>query len=317
MKKLAIMLLAAAMVISLFGCTQIMPPDQSAEETPAATDTGTATPSDSPDETSGSAGIPVEAEPYTPVELEAAQLYSCDLDGDGTSDTFMLSRTGTDEHAPYGVSVTFGGGQADYAMETYITEDRVDMWLCDLDGDGLPEIYVTGDTGSDDYITYAWRYASGAFGPVEFTGEDRTYGCADGSYLDGSIGAFDGDMLKIDSVIDMLGSYGGYRPYQYKEDGSMGPVVDTIWDLSANESVLTVASAIPVTFLDESTETAGTLDAGATLTVTASDGCSRVWFTDGGGNMGYIELTPNTDDWGYLINGIPEYDCFETLPYAG
>ncbi len=317
MKTITIRLCILVMMLALLGCAAAPVPSASAGESTAPIETAPVIDMEPSKEPSVQPDAPAQLEPYAPLDVTDTLPATYDLDGDGTADTLDFSRIDGGEDAPYRLSVAFGGGQASYSMDTYIITEHPSVWLADMNGDGLTEVYISGDTGSDDYVTYAWRYADGVFGPVRFSGETRTYGCDDGSYLDGDIEAFDGDIFKIGSIIDMLGSYGGFRPYQYQADGSIGPIADTIWDLSANETALKTIREIPVVWVLESGDVAGSITAGSSLTVSGSDGESAVWFTDENGKIGRIELTPNTGEWGYLIDGVPEYECFETLPYAG
>ena len=59
-----------------------------------------------------------------------------------------------------------------------------------------------------------------------------------------------------------------------------------------------------------------TLEPGDKVWPLASDGYSRLWFKTGGGKTGVLLLTPDEENM-WLIDGVPEAEFFENLPYAG
>ena len=77
---------------------------------------------------------------------------------------------------------------------------------------------------------------------------------------------------------------------------------------------LTLMKELPVTLSDGSE---ATLQKGDQLIITQSDKVSIVYFRTRDGREGSFPIEPNLEEgWGSLINGAPEYDTFENLPYA-
>ncbi|MCD7792335.1 MAG: hypothetical protein LUG92_02895, partial [Oscillospiraceae bacterium] len=80
--------------------------------------------------------------------------------------------------------------------------------------------------------------------------------------------------------------------------------------------ILTAARDLPVT-IDGA---AATLAAGSRIRITGTDNIGTVYFRDvDTGTEGSIAFERGTGDNSYLlyIDGVSEYDCFESLPYVG
>ncbi len=330
MKKTFIMILAAVMSVCLAACAGTSVPGENDPQGESAEPTNvivtvsaepTASPepmiTELPTEEPTAAPVIEQPEAYTPVEITSALPYTCDLDGDGAADVVDFAPENTEPDAIYRLSVTFGGTRSVYAMDTDIIIDDFQIWLCNMNGDELPELYLCGGCGDDYYVTYAWSYQGGEFKPVTFSGESRADANSDGSYFFGYIELFDGTIFKMGGVVNILGTYGAYRPYEYKADGTIGPLDDSLWAIDNNEMAIKTIRELPVSWIDEGGETKGTLAVGTSIYVTATDGQNSVWFTDENGNNGRIEVERAEDDFISYIDGVAEYDCFEELPYAG
>ena len=59
-----------------------------------------------------------------------------------------------------------------------------------------------------------------------------------------------------------------------------------------------------------------TLEPGTRIVPLCSDGQERMWFETDKGKGGVLLLVPDEEDM-WLIDGTPEADCFEELPYSG
>ena len=77
---------------------------------------------------------------------------------------------------------------------------------------------------------------------------------------------------------------------------------------------LTLTAELPVTLSDGSDDV---LREGDQLVISQTDKVSIVYFRTRDGREGSFPIEPNLEEgWGSLVNGVPEYDLFEYLPYA-
>ena len=180
------------------------------------------------------------------------------------------------------------------------------IWLADLDADACPEIYFCGDMSSDDYVLNAWSCKSGTPELIPF--EDQLF-------LEASILSISEGSLQLESTQDVLGSYEAVRAYVLR-DGVLVPLGDAWQIVPANTSYsrLSLVRDLPVT-LDDGTES--TFGPGTILQVTGTDGKSFVDVITEDGVTGRIAITQPAGDWQWYINGEPELEYFELVPYAG
>lgn len=242
-------------------------------------------------------------EPFAPVKLSPDEALTLDLNGDGSEETVCLRLMKGDEGERYELHV-----QSDdmvYAGSTDIIWDCA-LWAADTDTDGRVELYVSGDVMSDDYMSYVWRYDGGLI----------EVGVRDNSGLNrrsGRITEIDGEFITVSDYINVLGSYWGSQSYTLV-NGELAPAESGVWTLEDNEFTLKTLLPLPVLMDDGATE----LPAGTELRLTAYDeAAGRVWFATSDDERGYLTVESNADGFGYSIGGTDEYDCFETLPYAG
>ncbi len=246
-----------------------------------------------------------------PLNVTSALPYSFDLDGDGAKETIEAAGRKTDEYGnmAYSLHVTGGKGE-DASQETYIIYNP-SVWLADLDGDGTVEVFLCGDCGSDDYITYCWRW-NGALESVKFSGEVRNGADAGGDYADGAVESIRNGGLTLGSFTYMLGTYGSERIYRLTEDGGIAPVEGTIWTFPNNSMWLQTSRELSVV-LDDGTS--AVLPSGTRLLLTGTDGVSETYFQTEDGRTGTLSVSRT--DAGWLVSGVNENDCFVSLPYAG
>ena len=88
---------------------------------------------------------------------------------------------------------------------------------------------------------------------------------------------------------------------------------DDLWEFAA----LTVTQSLPYADEHHRDQTVGTLEPGDRILIYASDKKEFAYFASQDGASGALNISPNYEQgWGWLVDGIPEEECFETVPYA-
>lgn len=255
--------------------------------------------------------------------LENGIAAEVDLDGDGemesvTWSTVMMNEY--DEEAVVTVKNSYGEGEWHSGM-LYGSQ----AWVTDIDSNGLKEIFVTGDQISDDYMTFCLNFTGAMLEQLLFADANR--GENDGGYYDWGYGWFEpleGNRIKLTGSQDMLGTWMVSREFSLV-DGMFELVDDGYWrreiDMTDPEiweyRSLVPVQAIPVTFVADGVETAGELQAGERALLTRFDKVSTAYFMTEDGREGYFTTAPDEEaGWGLVINGIPESELFEMVPYA-
>lgn len=277
-----------------------------------------------PESAPESSALPAEPIPFLAEEGESAIAY--DIDGDGREEQVTLLTLEGEYETTYtviritddtGSTYTFGPDEAD--MPEYATV----LLLADiLPGDSCTEIVLSGDMCSTDYITHILRFDGTKIEAATSTG---TY---DGSVLAGIWGSFFGmgenGSIFIDNAVDALGTFWGIREYAHEGGMHFGYAPGSSWvrlydgpeDIrwgSEYSNAITALAPLPVTVEGE----ACTLEAGTELFIVETDRESFADFLLQDGRRGRIELTWPEDEWRAFIDGRPEDEWFEYLPYAG
>ena len=251
------------------------------------------------------------------VSIADALPYRADLDGDGQAEIVDLTTLpGTDGQPRWTVSVQ--KGEEVKLSQTDILDDMpYDLWAGDLDEDGQYELFFHGDMASDDYVIYAWRWD---LAPLRFQRDDR-YGWGDEddpTVFAAAIEGFEDGHIIVLGVVDMLGTHWGVRTLALGEDGIIGPV-STVWTFDEDmDRALTVKRALTA-YSAKARKDPGeafVLEPGTRIVPLCSDGQERMWFETDKGKGGVLLLVPDEGDM-WLIDGTPEADCFEELPYSG
>ena len=244
--------------------------------------------------------------------------YAVDLDGDGTMEVVDLTTLpGTDGLPRWTVSVQ-RGEEVKLSQTWIMTDMPYDLWVGDLDEDGRYELFFHGDMASNDYLIYAWRCD---LTPILFESDDR-YAVPteeqDNTVFGGSIDGFEDGHIVVQGVVDMLGTHWGVRTMAIGDDGVIGPV-STVWEFSEEDDrFLTVKKELTAyaARVRKDPGEAFRLQPGEKLYPLASDGYSRLWFRTESGKTGVLLLTRDAEHM-WLVDGVPEADYFDTLPYAG
>lgn len=247
------------------------------------------------------------------IELENAVPVSFDIDLDGEMEKVAFYETETGEF-PTAVTVEETDGIVYDFTTDYLYETRVFVGNFDFENQYL---LFHGDVASADYESYCLRYADGQFticGMQENALEEAgtvLYAYVDLINEDGTI--------VFKKAMDYLGTWVAERTFVMK-DGAIIPCEGSLWEIHDTEtyhrpSIKTMID-IPVVFMENGTETAGSLAAQTEIYITAVTDDDKVLFiTAIDGKEGCIQLSAKDYEW--TIEGISEYDCFEYLPYAG
>ena len=253
------------------------------------------------------------------VSIADALPYRADLDGDGQAEIVDLTTLpGTDGQPRWTVSVQ--KGEEVKLSQTDILDDMpYDLWVGDLDEDGQYELFFHGDLASDDYVIYAWRHDLSL---LFFEPDDRFVRWneqeGESSVFAGAIEGFEDGHIIVLGAVDMLGTHWGVRTMARGEDGIIGPV-STVWTFDEDmDRALTVKRALTA-YSAKARKDPGeafVLEPGTRIVPLCSDGQERMWFETDKGKGGVLLLVPDEEDM-WLIDGTPEADCFEELPYSG
>ena len=307
--------------ILLMGCAQAKKPAAEPSRAPEATAAPAA------EETYAPVAVETAAPTHMPEEAEAAEPqwvgtchslldelpYAVDLDLDGRMELIDLRAIpGADEYPRWAIVLTKDGEE-----RLFQTEMPHDLWLGDLNEDGAYELFFHGDMASDDYLIYALHPD---LTPIPFEPDDRYAAWIEeqdniifGGYIDG----FEDDHIVIEGVVDMLGTHFGVRNFAIGDDGVIGPV-SSVWEFNEEDRPLTVIrelTAYRAAVRKEPGE-AFTLMPGERIVPLASDGCERMWFETADGKGGVLLLTRDEETM-WRIDGVPEAEYFEFLPYSG
>lgn len=252
----------------------------------------------------------ISTQPYTmlPAEIGKKLPFAYDLNGDGTPEVIDLTSAGTEDGSRWRLTVDGVSAGEVFALDARVCS----LWIADADADGTAEIYFSGDMGSDDYVTCAWR--GDTLEPILFTGESRNGADpAERTQTADGMAVFCGAWLYLDSWSYQLGTYRAVRAYVLR-DGVLMPEPDSDWAYTANRFALTVKSDLPVIIDGEGPAAAAP---GSRLTLLGTNG-NTARFAMEDGVTGTIELSLDRENGsGWRIGGRPEDDYFETLPYSG
>ena len=253
--------------------------------------------------------ILMDGEQYAerPLNISGKSVYHYDINGDQTAEEITVTATDAGGINEYTIAVN--GAVLDRTNMS--VGDRYDLWICDLDGDGICELLFAADPGSDDYRTCGWH--GDTLEPIEFTGDAR-YG-ADPNGLAGSIDGrvvFSGGIPVLEAWYYQLGTYRAVIGMNGTSDGVVTLDPSFKWNYRGSYYYLTVTKILPV-YLDES----GTavLTPGEKLLLTGTDG-QNTFFRTEDGRTGSIRLEYDGEG-GWTINGESEENYFEMLPYVG
>lgn len=176
------------------------------------------------------------------------------------------------------------------------------------DTDGCIDIYISGDTASDDYSTFIYRINAAGISMNELYGSVEALNSA-------------GDAL-VSTNVDVLGTYGAMTVYTRTSNLSFERISD--YELTgASDMLICMPLTLQSDGFDVIIEHADgsisdeVLNAGVKLIPYQTDAESYCRLLLEDGRRAYIDITPDTENWGWIINGVSEGDWFGEIPYCG
>lgn len=260
---------------------------------------------------------------FEPVALENGAEIEMDLDGDGAAERVTWSTVMLDEYDEEAV-VTVKGAAGEGEWHSGMLYGS-QAWVTDIDSNGLKEIFVSGDQMSDDYITFCLHFTGSALEQLLFA--DASRGENTGEYFAwgyGMVSAIEGSEISLTGSQDMLGTWMATRRFSLI-DGVLELVDDGYWVCDADPNntelweyrSLTPVQPVPATFIVDYTEVPGELQPGERILLTRFDKIADAFFVTEDGREGYLVAQPDAEaGWGWTINGVPEHQLFEMIPYA-
>ena len=266
---------------------------------------------------------------FTEIYLESASVtspvypipgkYHLDLDGDGTIDT-AHARLFYDENGMESFSITFetvygSTGEATIPFSSYAAGIS---FLRPNDSESV-YVFVTGDEGSTDFVTYCFYIDKGDMkSAIFFPGEPFEAGLG----MPGQLTAIEDEVITVEPILDVLGTR-AYKVLLTIANGVIAPYGDaayaSTYDLTDSEAweylSLKTKTSVPC-FINGN---AFTLDPETEIIVTWLNVLDEeIGFTTRSGLHGYFEYTEAADRyWGVDVGGIFEEDAFYYIPYAG
>lgn len=253
--------------------------------------------------------------------MDENTVIELDLNGDGTMEGLSWKTSVVNEYdETVEVVVKTANGEVRWGVPLYSAQ----VCALDLDGDGMTEIFVSGDEMSDDYVTYCLQFDG--TGMMQLSFADINRGENSEAYYDFGYGRLvraENGIVELEGSQDFLGTYMATRVLGL-QDGRFESVDDGVWRVEVDPerfeweyAHLVAAQDIPATFFGEEGEEDGILRAGEKLLISGSDKIAVAYFQTEDGRFGFFQIAPDTvNGWGLTINGISESELFEYIPYA-
>jgi hypothetical protein len=228
--------------------------------------------------------------------MALGESYMLDTDADGEQENVTLYQI-DGETTEVQLSVLGGGN------ETYVSNDGYfqSAYYVRFEGGGAC-VLLSMDWGSDDWYTTVYRMNGSA--TPEKTDE-----------LQGYVAGVEGVTVTAEDYIDALGTYMSTCEFTLDKDLTLNPVGDGLWHTIDNSQYITTTAQVPVEILENGAYVDGTLLPGISIRITASDSATVAYFEEQDGTQGRVYYT--SEEGLLYINGVQDWDCFETLPYSG
>lgn len=224
-------------------------------------------------------------------------------DNGGQTEKLRFYQESQDEYADGPVFVELNGT----ASEAGTFARTGDAYLLQME-DGRRLVLLDADYASDDFVTFVYEIVDGTLQE-----RDRVEGL---SLQEGSVNT---ENLKLHMHLDVIGTYSGVMNYKIGEDGQLIPQGEwfEIADTADPWKLMVTKKELPVRMDEEE----AMLPVGSRIYITATDNEGTALFrnedTGAEGEILYTRGDTEEDAWVIYINGVPDYDYFELIPYAG
>ena len=239
--------------------------------------------------------------------------YETEVDlaaGDSVRDTISYW-TYEDEYGAMSLTVSLNGQE--YTEESWSTFSVEPYLVCVEENFYL---YVEGYAGNDYRVLYVYDLAGGEIELMdEFSNAGFVRVWEENAGIDGiyyTVLFNDPSEFILGSKCDLLGTKTAYRNYNVDADGTLRPLSD-IYELDQDlEPIVSVVSLDVIILPENKVET---VPAGTEFSFLRTDNESYVDLKMEDGRECRIEF--EEIDYTSCINGVPEWECFENLMYAG
>ena len=239
--------------------------------------------------------------------------YETEVDlaaGDSVRDTISYW-TYEDEYGAMSLTVSLNGQE--YTEESWSTFSVEPYLVCVEENFYL---YVEGYAGNDYRVLYVYDLAGGEIELMdEFSNAGFVRVWEENAGIDGiyyTVLFNDPSEFILGSKCDLLGTKTAYRNYNVDADGTLLPLSD-VYELDQDlEPIVSVVSLDVIILPENKVET---VPAGTEFSFLRTDNESYVDLKMEDGRECRIEF--EEIDYTSCINGVPEWECFENLMYAG
>lgn len=238
-------------------------------------------------------------------ETEIQFQWTKDIDGDGVNENIYIASQDNNEPGHNDINFFVYVKDVNNIKATYIDS---------ADGFGTASFAKT-QKGEVCLFVSIWYLDSAATFVYYFGDSSAVFK----TVLDGCLTNINGTKVTIGDYVDMLGTWDYHCDYNLNNDFTLSPNTDYIIDNTQNNFLHTIKN-LPVQMLIGGVYTDKTLDAGAYIYPTSTDGSKYIKFKLKDGSEGRVFVTKvNFSDYNclFLINGISENEYFDNIDYAG
>ncbi len=272
------------------------------------------------------------------------ELYSSDLDGDGTEENWFFEETEDDNGCPV-VRLTVEPQGENSAVAAFDIEawawGKPIYYSTDMNDDGIKEIIVSAITGeAGGHTTYCLNYAYGRIWEVLFP-EREAYSNGYALSFPGYVHSIDGNVITLITDMKVLGSWKGIWRFSMGDKGRMEFCGDGWYERFFDTEESSMQDYWDWSGLTLAVETAyrdgdqiGMLYPGDRILITGTDFENEAGFIAEDGRSGILYISSKeseahgwfvnchtsedlADSAGYRRNLIDEEAYFSSVPYAG
>lgn len=287
-----ILLIVGLIVGLLFACADKTVPVESPATADMPATVLESVPEESAEPAPEQAAVPAETAPDTDMKPDNAADMTADVAVD--ENAYTTTVTVTTSTGVY--RDTFD--QALMYADSFLIDTQVD--------DGYTELYVTGDSASDDYVTVVYRIENGQL--------RRTV------VYNGFLSCDGNGRVTFSANVNILGTWGGKYTCKLQPDFSFqqdSPYTIIRYDGDwADRKLTTRMEGLPVHAVDGAQE-ACSLPMGTELFPVETDMSTYINLADEKGTLYRLDIWRPEDDWEWHIGDDTETDWFGELMYAG